>query len=55
VSFDILEWILFEQVHECEQLYTFLASEKWTMLSMGKDILKFIVRDPMRVGVVHKD
>ena len=29
VGYEILEWMLLEQVDDCEQLYTFLTTEKW--------------------------
>ena len=55
VSFDIAEWMLLEQVDECERLSIFLSNEKWEKISMGKDCLDFVVNYPMRNVVVHKD
>ena len=37
VSFDIPEWMLLEQVDDCEQLYIFLDTEKWTIFSEGNN------------------
>jgi hypothetical protein len=54
VSFDIPEWLLLEQVDDCEQLSIFLSSEKWKVFSLGKDYLDFVAKYPMRNVVVHK-
>jgi len=55
VSFDIPEWMLLEQVDECEQLPSFLSSEKCGNISMGKDCWEFVAKYLMRNVVVHKD
>ena len=39
VSFNIPEWMLLEQVDDCEQLSIFLNNEKWNVFSLGKDYL----------------
>jgi hypothetical protein len=54
VSFDIPEWLLLEQVDDCEQLSIFLNTEKWNVFSLGKDYLDFVAKYPMRNIVVHK-
>jgi len=54
VSFDILEWLLLEQVDDCEQLSIFLDSEKWNTFSKGKDYLDFANKFPMRMIIVDK-
>ena len=54
VSFDILEWMLLEQIDDCEQLSIFLNTEKLNIFSLGKDYLKFIAEYPMINIVVHK-
>jgi hypothetical protein len=54
VSFDILEWMLLEQVDDCEQLPIFLTNEKWNVFSLDKDYLEFVAKYPMRNIVVHK-
>jgi hypothetical protein len=53
VSFDILEWILLEQVDDCEQLFIFLSSEKWNLFSLDKDYLEFVAKYPMKNLVVY--
>ena len=56
MPFDIPEWMLLEQVDECEQLSIFLKNEKWKILSTGTEFLEFIVKYPMmRRFVFHKD
>jgi hypothetical protein len=54
VSFDIPEWVLLEQVDDCEHFSIFLGSEKWKASSMGNDYLEFISKYPMGNIVVHK-
>ena len=54
VSFDINEWMLLEQVGDCEHLSIFLSTEKWNVFSLGKDYLEFVVKYPVRNIVVHK-
>ena len=54
VSFDIPEWLLLEQVDDCEQLSVFLDSEKWNNFSKGEDYLDFANKFPMRKVIVNK-
>ena len=54
VSFNILEWMLLEQVDDCEQLSIFLNTEKYNVFSLDKDYLEFVAKFPMRNIVVHK-
>ena len=54
MSIDIPEWILLEQVDDCDQLSNFLASEKWEVFTTGNDYLEFISKYPIRIIVVHK-
>ena len=54
VSFDILEWMLIEQVDDCEQRINFLSSEKWNVFSLGIDYLEFVAKYPMRNIIAHK-
>ena len=42
VSFDILEWMLLEQVDECEWLSIFVSREKWGKFSMGTNFFDFL-------------
>jgi len=52
--FDIPEWMLVEQVDDCEQLSIFLSSEKWNIFSLDKDYLELVTKYPRRNIVVHK-
>jgi hypothetical protein len=54
VSFDILEWLLLEQVDDSKQLSFFLSSEKWNTFSEGKYYLDFANKFPMRTVIVDK-
>ena len=54
VSFDIPEWLLFEQVDDCEQVSIFNAGEKWNIFSKGKEHLDFAKKFPMRNFIVDK-
>ena len=54
VSFDIPEWLLLEQVDDCEQLSIFMASEKCNIFSKGKEYLDFANKFPMRIAIVDK-
>jgi hypothetical protein len=54
VSFDIPEWLLLEQVDDCEQLSIFMGSEKWNIFSKGKEYLDFANKFPMRTAIVDK-
>ena len=53
MSFDIPEWMLLEQVDDCEQFSIFLSSEKWNVLGC-KDYLELVAKYPMRNIVVTK-
>jgi len=53
--FNIPEWMLLEQVDDCEQLSIFLSNEKWNVFSLGKDYLEFVAKYPMIDNIiVHK-
>jgi hypothetical protein len=54
VSINILEWMLLEQVDDCEQLSIVLNTKKWNVFALVKDYLEFIAKYPMRNIVVHK-
>ena len=54
LSFDIPEWLLLEQVDDCEQLSNFLNNEKLNSFSKGKDYLDFADKFPMRKVIVYK-
>ena len=53
-SFDILEWMLLEQIDDCEQLPLFLNTEKLNVFSLVKDYLELFAKLSMRNIVVHK-
>ncbi len=38
VNFDTPEWMLLEQIDDCEELSKFLTSQKWTTFLLGKFI-----------------
>ncbi len=54
VSFDILEWLVLEQVDDCEHMSIFLDNEKWNNFSKGKGYLDFADKFPMRKVIVNK-
>ena len=54
MSFDIPEWLLFEQVDDCEQLFFLMGIEKWNTFSKGKDYLDFANKFPIRIVIVDK-
>ena len=53
-NFDTHEWMLLEQVDDCEELSKFLSSEKWTNFSLGKGYLDFVFKYPKRVIILDK-
>ena len=55
MSFAIPEWMLLEQVDNCEQLSIFLGSKKWKVFSMGNDYLECVSKYPMRNIDDHKE
>jgi hypothetical protein len=54
VSFLIPEWLLLEQVDDCEQLSICIAGGKWKILSKGKEYLNFANKFPMRTVIFDK-
>ncbi len=46
VSFDIHEWLLLEQVDDCEQQSNFIDNEKWNSFSKGGNYLVFADKFP---------
>jgi len=54
VCFDIIEWMLLEQVDECEHQLFFLSSDKLNNFFKGKRHLYFAVKFPTRNGIFHK-
>jgi len=54
VSFGIPEWMLLEQVDDCEQLSIFINREKLNVFSLGKDYLEYVAKYPIRNIVVNQ-
>jgi hypothetical protein len=54
VSFDILEWLLLEQVDDCERLFIFHDNEKWNNFSKGENYLDFADKFSMRNVTIEK-
>ena len=54
VSFDIPEWLLLEQVGDCEQLSSLGGSEKWKDFSKGKYYLDFVNKFLVRIAIANK-
>jgi hypothetical protein len=54
INFDTPEWMLLEQVDDCEELSKFLSSEKWTNFSLGKVYLDFVSKYPKRIVILDK-
>jgi hypothetical protein len=54
VNFDTPEWMLLEQVDDCEELSKFLSSEKWTNFSLGDGYLDFVSKYPKRIVILDK-
>jgi len=53
VNFDTPEWMLLDQVNDCEELSKFLTSQKWTTFFLGKDYLEFVDKYPKRIIVLN--
>ncbi len=54
VSFDIPEWLLIEQVDDCEQLSIFLDNEECYKISKGEKKLDLEDTFPMRKVIVNR-
>jgi hypothetical protein len=54
INFDTPEWMLLEQVDDCEELSKFLSSEKWTNVSLGEVYLDFVSKYPKRIVILDK-
>ena len=54
INFDTPEWMLLEQVDDCEELSKFLSSEKWTNFSLGEVYLDFVSKYPKRIVILDK-
>ena len=54
VGYEIHEWMLLEQDDDCEQLSTFLTTEKWKLFSLSEDYLTFRTKFPARDIEINK-
>jgi hypothetical protein len=54
VNFDTPEWMLLEQIDECEELSKFLDSQKWKTFSQGEIYTRFVEKYPTRNVVINK-
>ena len=54
LSFDTPQWMLLEEVDDCEQLSLFVSNEKWNIFSLGKDYLDFVAKYSIRNMIVNK-
>ena len=54
MNFDTPEWMLFEQIDECEELSKFLESQKWKTFSQGEIYMRFVEKYPTRNVVINK-
>jgi hypothetical protein len=48
VGYDVPEWMLLEQVDDCEQLFVFLSSDVWAEFSPTQSYMQFKTRHPSR-------
>ena len=44
VGYDVPEWVLLEQVDDCEQIYVFLSSDAWAQFSQTQACVQFKTR-----------
>ncbi len=54
VNFNTPEWMLLEQIDECEELSKFLESQKWKTFSQGEIYMRFVEKYPTRNVVIDK-
>jgi hypothetical protein len=48
VGYDVPEWMLLEQVDDCEQLSVFLSSDVWAQFAQTQSYIQFKARHPAR-------
>ena len=48
VGYDVLEWMLLDQVDDCEHLFVFLSSNVWTQFSQTQAYIQFKTQHPAR-------
>jgi len=54
VGYNVHEWMLLEQVDDCEQLFVFLSSDVWAQFSKTQAYDHFKARHPARDVDSHK-
>ena len=54
VGYDVPEWMLLEQVDDCEQLFVFLSSNIWAQFPQTHAYVQFKTRHPDRDFDLHK-
>ncbi len=54
IEYDVPEWMLLEQVDDCEQLSVFLSSDVWVQFSQTQTYIKFKTRHHARDVDVHE-
>ena len=54
VGYDGLEWMLLEQVDDCEKLFVFLSSNVWAQFSQTQIYVQFKTRSLARDVNLHK-
>jgi hypothetical protein len=54
INFEHPEWMLLEQVDDCEELSKFLSSEKCTSFPLGKVYMDFVSKYLKRIIIVDK-
>jgi hypothetical protein len=55
IGYDALEWMLLEQLDDCEQQSVFLSSNVWARLSQTQAYAKFKTRHLARDVDLHKE
>ena len=48
VGYNVPEWMLLEQVDDCEHLSVFLSSDVWAQFSQTQSYIQFKTRHPAR-------
>ena len=53
-GYDVPEWMLLEQVDDCEQLFVVISLDVWAEFSQTQACVKFKTRHPARDVVLYK-
>ena len=54
VGYHVPEWMLLEQVNDCEKLSAFLSSNVWAQFSQTQSYMQFKTRHPARDVDINK-